>query len=80
MLSISRPMWVTKGRAVLLAGVLLATGLGTTACTENTGKGAAIGAAAGAGLGVLNGGIIRNTATGAALGAAGGYIYDRVRD
>src|SRR5215203_6619780 len=60
MLSISRPMWVTKGRAVLLAGVLLATGLGTTACTENTGKGAAIGAAAGAGLGVLNGGIIRS--------------------
>ena len=80
MLSISRPMWVTKGRAVLLAEVLLATGLGTTACTENTGKGAAVGAAAGAGLVVLNGGIIRNTATGAALGAAGGYIYDQVRD
>ena len=80
MLSIRRPMWVTKGRAVLLAGVLLATGLGTTVCTENTGKGAAIGAAAGAGLGVLNGGIIRSAATGAAVGAAGGYIYDQVRD
>ncbi len=80
MINISRPMWVTKCRAMLVAGVLLATGLGTTACTENTGKGAAIGAAAGAGLGVMNGGIIRSASTGAAVGAAGGYIYDQVRD
>jgi hypothetical protein len=80
MMSTSRSVWVAKGHAVLLAGALFATCLGTTACTENTGKGAAIGAAAGAGLGVLNGGIIRNAATGAALGAAGGYIYDQVRD
>ena len=80
MINISKPTGATKGRAVLVAGVLLATALGSTACTENTGRGAAIGAAAGAGLGVLNGGIIRNAATGAAVGAAGGYIYDQVRD
>jgi hypothetical protein len=63
-------------RAFLAAGLTLAM-LGTAACTPNTGKGAAIGAAAGAGLGALNGtGIIRNAATGAVVGAAGGFIYD----
>lgn len=36
-------------RAFLAAG-LIAAMLGTAACTPNTGKGAAIGAAAGAGL------------------------------
>ena len=80
MISISKLNCPAKGRAVLVAGVLLATGLGTTACSESTGKGAAIGAAAGAGLGALNGGIIRSAATGAVVGAAGGYIYDQVRD
>lgn len=61
---------------VFLAGLLLTSTLAVTACSENTTKGAAIGAATGAGLGVFNGSIIRNAATGAALGAAGGYIYD----
>jgi osmotically inducible lipoprotein OsmB len=80
MISTGRFASVAKGRAVLVAGVLLAMGLGTTACSENMGKGAAVGAAAGAGLGLMNGGVIRSAATGAALGAAGGYIYDQVRD
>ena len=75
-----KPTRLSAGRTALVAGALLATMLGSTACTESTGKGAAIGAAAGAGLGVLNGGIIRNAAAGAALGAAGGYIYDQVKD
>lgn len=63
-------------RAFLAAG-LIAAMLGTAACTPNTGKGAAIGAAAGAGLGALNGtGIVGNAAKGAVVGAAGGFIYD----
>lgn len=64
----------------VVAGAMLAALLGTAACSESTGRGAAIGAAAGAGVGLLNGGIIRNAAVGAGLGAAGGYIYDQVRD
>ncbi len=80
MINISKRICPARGRAVLVAGILLTTGLGTTACSQNTGKGAAIGAAAGAGLGALNGGIIRSAATGAVVGAAGGYIYDQVRD
>jgi osmotically inducible lipoprotein OsmB len=69
-----------RRKRVALVGMVLAAALATTACTENSGKGAAIGAAAGAGVGLLNGGIIRNTATGAILGGAGGYIYDQVKD
>ncbi len=65
---------------ILLASVTLAALVGTTACSQNSGRGAAIGAAAGAGVGLLNGGIIRNAAVGAGLGAAGGFIYDQVRD
>jgi osmotically inducible lipoprotein OsmB len=61
--------------AIAFAGALLTT----TACSENTGKGAAIGAAGGAAVGVLNGGIISKAATGAAVGAAGGFIYDQVK-
>jgi hypothetical protein len=41
--------------AVSLTLVALLAGA-TTACTENTGRGAAVGAAAGAGLGALGGG------------------------
>ena len=62
------------------AGALVAMTLAVGACTQNTGKGAAIGAAAGAGLGALNGrGIISGAATGAVVGGAGGFIYDKVR-
>jgi hypothetical protein len=68
-----------RTRALAVAAVL-ATLVGTTACSGNSGRGAAIGAAAGAGVGLLNGGIIRNAAVGAGLGAAGGFIYDQVRD
>lgn len=63
------------------AAMALAAGLGLGACSGNTGKGAAIGAAGGAGVGALGpGSVLGNAAAGAAAGAAGGYIYDRVKD
>lgn len=69
-----------KSRIVVAATALLALAT-TTACTENSGRGAAVGAATGAGLGALgNGGILRGAATGAIVGGAGGYIYDQVKD
>jgi uncharacterized protein YcfJ len=64
----------------LLAVSLLATLPALAACSENTGRGAAIGAAAGAGLGAVTGnGIFGSAAKGAAAGAAGGFIYDQVK-
>lgn len=49
-------------------------------CSENTGKGAAIGAAGGAGLGALgHGSILGNAAAGAVAGGAGGFIYDQLK-
>ena len=64
-----------------LAAAMLAAGLATAGCEGNVGKGAAIGAAGGAGLGALGpGSVLGNAAAGAAAGAAGGYIYDRVKD
>ena len=63
--------------AICLA--LLAASLGLASC-GNTGKGAAIGAAGGAGLGALGpGSVLGNAATGAAVGGATGFIYDRVK-
>jgi hypothetical protein len=71
---------MTKIRA-LVSGLLLAGLLGVGACSQNTGRGAAIGAAAGAGIGALGpGSILGNAATGAVAGAAGGFIYDQVKD
>ena len=65
----------------LVTALLLVGLLGVGACTENTGRGAAIGAAAGAGIGALGpGSILGNAATGAVAGAAGGFIYDQVKD
>jgi hypothetical protein len=65
----------------IAAGLLLVGLLGVSACTENTGRGAAIGAAAGAGIGALGpGSILGNAASGAIAGAAGGFIYDQVKD
>ncbi len=67
-------------RAFLAVGLVAAVPA-LSACTESTGKGAAIGAAAGAGLGALgSGSILGNAAKGAAAGAAGGFIYDQVKD
>ena len=64
-----------------LAAAVLAAVLGLAGCTENMGKGAAIGAAGGAGLGAVGpGSILGNAAAGAAAGAAGGFIYDQVKD
>jgi hypothetical protein len=63
-----------------LAIALLALVPALSACTENMGKGAAVGAAAGAGLGAVTGnGVLGSAARGAAAGAAGGFIYDMVR-
>ena len=64
-----------------LATALLAAALAITGCDSNVGKGAAIGAAGGAGLGALGpGSVLGNAAAGAAAGAAGGYIYDQTKD
>ncbi len=58
---------------------LLAVPLG--ACSENVGRGAAVGAAGGAAVGAIgSGSIIGNAARGAAAGAAGGFIYDQLFD
>jgi hypothetical protein len=63
------------------AAALVALALGAAGCDSNVGKGAAIGAAGGAGVGALGpGSVLGNAAAGAAAGAAGGYIYDRVKD
>ena len=69
----------TRRARALLAGLLLAAGLGSAACTSHTGEGAALGAAAGAGLGALSGrGVLGSAATGAVVGGAGGFIYDKL--
>lgn len=63
-----------------LAVALIASIPALGACTDNMGKGAAIGAAAGASLGAVSGnGILGSAAKGAAAGAAGGFIYDMVK-
>ena len=62
-----------------VGSAMLAAALALSAC-GNTGKGAAIGGAAGAGIGALSGGsILGNAATGAVVGGAGGFIYDQVK-
>lgn len=67
-------------RNLMLAGVLLAAP-GLAGCDSNVGKGAAIGAAGGAGIGALGpGSVLGNAALGAAAGAAGGFVYDKVKD
>ena len=64
-----------------LTAALLTTGLGLAGCDSSAGKGAAIGAAGGAGLGAIGpGSVLGNAALGAAAGGAGGYIYDQVKD
>lgn len=61
-----------------LAMAALAAMLAVAACTENSGKGAAVGGLAGAGLGALTGhSILGSAAAGAAAGGAGGYVYDK---
>jgi hypothetical protein len=65
----------------ILAVLLLATALPLAACSENVTRGAAIGAAGGATVGLIRGdNVLSNAATGAAAGAAGGFIYDRLFD
>lgn len=67
-------------RHLLLAGLVLAIPA-LAGCDSNVGKGAAIGAAGGAGVGALGpGSVLGNAALGAAAGAAGGFIYDQVKD
>jgi len=65
---------------IKLAGALLTAMLAVAGCSSDAGKGAAIGGAAGAGIGLLGpGSVLGNAAAGAALGGAGGYIYDKAK-
>jgi hypothetical protein len=67
-------------RGALTAALVVAM-LATAGCSENTGRGAAVGAAAGAGVGLLgSGSVLGNAAKGAAVGAAGGFIYDQLKN
>lgn len=66
-------------RRLTMALMTLALILPVLACTENVGRGAAVGAAGGAAVGVLSGGgVVSGAAKGAAAGAAGGFIYDQL--
>lgn len=68
-------------RRLALMLVVLALAVPVAACTENVGKGAAVGAAGGAAVGILGGGgVVGSAAKGAAAGAAGGFIYDQLFD
>ena len=78
-------MDTTLGRGGL-AGLLLVTALGLTACEnmDNTTRdrtltGAAVGAAGGAAVGLLTGGTVGKAVTGALGGAAGGFVYDQIK-
>lgn len=64
----------------ILPVVALVAMLAVAACTENSGRGAAVGGLAGAGIGAVTAGsILGSAATGAVLGGAGGYVYDKAR-
>ncbi len=65
---------ITKLYSLLLAGMLLATGVSVTGCANmnSTGKGATVGAGAGAVIGGVIGRTQGNTAKGAIIGAAVG--------
>jgi hypothetical protein len=68
-------------RRLALFPLVALLALPLAACTENVGKGAAVGAAGGAAIGALGGGsILGSAARGAAAGAAGGFIYDQLFD
>jgi outer membrane lipoprotein SlyB len=70
------------GMTVLaLAGALALAGCSTPDATtgERTLTGAGVGAAAGAAVGLLSGGLLVKTATGAVAGAAGGFVYDQIK-
>jgi hypothetical protein len=74
-------MSVRSGFMRRLAFVLAVAALAApvVGCTENVGKGAAVGAAGGAAVGILGGGgVVSSAAKGAAAGAAGGFIYDQL--
>lgn len=65
-------------RLVILP-ILAVLALPLSACSENVGRGAAIGAAGGAAVGAIgSGSILGGAAKGAAAGAAGGFIYDQL--
>jgi hypothetical protein len=69
---------MTRG---LIGAAAVSLMLATAACSGNTGKGAAIGAAGGAGLGAVTGhGILGSAATGAIVGGASGFIYDQLKN
>lgn len=61
-------------RKSLIPVVLLSAGLMLSACSSNTVKGAAVGAAGGATAGLFTGDVGRGAAIGAASGAAAGFV------
>lgn len=68
-------------RRLALMLVVAALAVPVAGCTENVGRGAAVGAAGGAAVGILSGGgVVSSAAKGAAAGAAGGFIYDTLFD
>jgi osmotically inducible lipoprotein OsmB len=68
-----------RRRGLAFLPLLAVLALPLAACTENTGRGAAVGAAGGAAIGALGGGsVVGGAARGAAAGAAGGFIYDTI--
>lgn len=71
-------MNLMKKLVLVLSLVGLLAGCANMSTTEQrTLSGAAIGTAAGAGIGILTGRPMTGAAVGAAAGAVGGYIYDR---
>ena len=70
-------------KAIVVVATLSVATLGGCSIGKDTGRntlgGAAIGSAAGATYGLLNGGLLSNALGGAAAGAAGGFVYDQVK-
>jgi len=65
---------ISINRSNLIPVVLLSVGVMLSACSSNTFKGAAIGAAGGATAGLFTGDVGRGAAVGAASGAAAGFV------
>ncbi len=65
---------ILSNRRNLMAVAVLSIGVVLSACSSNTFKGAAIGAAGGATAGLFTGDVGRGAAVGAASGAAAGFV------
>jgi Glycine-zipper domain len=65
---------VSRARSRVLLPALMVLCLGIAGCSSNTVKGAAIGAAGGATVGLFTGDVAQGAAAGAAGGAAAGFV------